>query len=148
MCLSVIRKGDLTTFFDCLRSGFSDTVESKEKAFNVISSVLESLHREDVDPKATHDLITFITADIKSFNYDQLMGFVNICLESIRTENSKTVYWKDFLPQLLKEISGIECLLANAILITGMEYRDIIIKRIINAVWRLDILCPLAAMFK
>lgn len=148
MCLLAIRKGELTTFFDCLLSGFSDTVESKEKAFNVISFVLDSLHREDLDPKATSDLITYIISDIKSFSYDQIMGFVNICLDSIRTENSKTEYWKDFLPLLLKEVSGVECLIANAILITGKEYRDVIVKRIINAVWRLEILCPLAAMFK
>lgn len=148
ICESAILNNDINTFFHYLLKGFTDSDESKEQRFNIVSFVLNLLNREELNTKSTLDLITRICVDLDSFTHDQTVRLVESCIESIRQPQSRTVYWKDFLPQLITIVYGIPSLLADGIRMTGVEYRSAIIKNLTLLQWRLDILTPLAAMFK
>lgn len=129
--------------------GFTETDESKEKRFNVVAGVLKCLNKEELQMKATLDLVTRLCLDLDSFTNDQIVCLVESCLDSIRQQDSRTVYWKDFLPQLINSIFNLSgSLQVNGIAMSSMEYRSAIIKNITLFKWRLEILTPLAAMFK
>lgn len=99
--------------------------------------------------KATINLVTRICVDLESYTNDQIVAFVESCLDSIRQKDSQTVYWKDFLPQLISKVYNLKDVLnVGGISMSGLEYRSAIIKNITLFTWRLEILTPLAAMFK
>lgn len=128
--------------------GFTDSTESKDKRLNVVLFILKCCNRIELSMKCTLDLVTRLCADLESFPNDHIIQFVETCIDSIRLEESKTVYWKDFLPQLLAIVCNLASVDVNGIPMSGVEYRSAILKNITLLKWRLDILTPLAAMFK
>lgn len=129
--------------------GFSDTEEASQKRFNAVKFTLNSLNRLELNIKSTLDLVTRICLDLESFSNEQIVRLVEDCSASIRHAESKTVYWKDLLPQLFNIILTQKVPVnVEGITMSGTEYRSAIIKNLLVSNWRLEILTPLAAMFK
>lgn len=149
ICQETVKDNDINTFLHYLLKGFTDCEESKEKRFNVINFILKTLDNEELNMKLTLDLITRISVDLDTYSNAQIVKLAEQCVSSIRKKDSKTVYWKDLIPQLIGNIRNIkEEIHVNDISMTGSEYRSAIIKNITLISWRLEILTPLAAMFK
>lgn len=148
ICRESLLVNDINTFFHYLLKGFNDTEESREKRFKVISFVLDLLNTEELNIKSTLDLITRICLDLESFSVDHVVRFVENCTESIRKQDSQTVYWKDFLPQLISVILSTQSVNVDGIPMSGVEYRSAIVKNITLINWRLSILTPISSMFK
>lgn len=128
--------------------GFTDTEESKAKRFLVVDYILKCCNREELNMRSTLDLITRICVDLDSFKNEHIVQLTESCLDSMRLQGSQTVYWKDLLPQLIANILKAPLLDVNGISMSGLEYRSAIIKNITLFKWRLEILTPLASMFK
>lgn len=128
--------------------GMIDSSETQKKRFEVVFYILAQCNEEEMNMKSTLDLVTRICVDVDSYLPDQIIQFVEQCLDSLKLKDSKTVYWKDFLPQLINVLFKIPVLDVNGITMSGVEYRSAIIKNIMLFKWRLEILTPLASMFR
>lgn len=119
------------------------------KRFLVVDYILKCCNRDELNIQSTLDLVTRICVDLEtSFKNEHIVQLIESCLDSIRLQGSQTVYWKDLLPQLIHLIMKVPLLDVNGISMSGLEYRSAIIKNLTLFKWRLEILTPLASMFK
>lgn len=113
-----------------------------------MSFVLLTCNQDELNIKSTLDMVTRICLDLDCFTNAQIVDLIESCLTSIRQQDSKTVYWKDLLPQLISVIFNKQTLNVGDIEMSGVEYRSAIVKNITMFNWRQSILTPIAAMFK
>lgn len=68
--------------------------------------------------------------------------------ESMRCGDAKCVGWKDLFPPVLKLVSDYPKLMVNGIVTTGAQYRQQCINTLVMMKWQLQILTPIAMMFR
>lgn len=148
ICVKKLRDGDINVLFNFMMQGFSESAESKEKRFKVVMAIFRCLIEVDLSTKETVGLITRLFVDLGTFSSSDLVELIELCLEMIRKIDSKTLCWKDLLPQLVLLVNGIPKIEVNNIEMSGPEYRSVVVKNICLMRWQVNILTPIASMFK
>lgn len=98
--------------------------------------------------KQAFDLVTRLYVDLPKFSTDNLIELVELCLEQIRSDNVKSIAWKDLLPEVLTLVSAMPNIIVNGIPMAGSDFRRDTIRNIITMKWQNGTLTPLANMFR
>lgn len=146
---SKLGRNDCTTFWNYLLLGFKPSnYDSKEKRFACVKCFLDGLLKVELSYKQTYDLITRLCQDLNTFPSDQLIEILEHCTDGLRTGDPKCVGWKDLLPETLNVLAAMPRLSVNSISMSGKEYRDMTVKNLCTMKWPIEVMTPIADMFK
>ncbi|XP_055838956.1 Fanconi anemia group I protein [Episyrphus balteatus] len=141
-------RSDCAAFWNYLLQGFSRNAESKAKRFTCVQAFLTEISKVELTYKQMYDLITRLCLDLPSFTSEQLINIVDHCVDAIKIGDPKCVGWKELLPETISVLSNVSALDVNGMVIPGSEYRDTIVKNICFMKWPIEILTPIADMFR
>ncbi|XP_037050583.1 Fanconi anemia group I protein isoform X1 [Bradysia coprophila] len=136
------------SYWDAILIGTDSLSEGDDKRFKIVSTVLDQLNKVVVTQKHAYDIISRLFIDLPKFTPAQLIEFTEYCTESMRCGEAKCVGWKDLFPPVLKLVSDYQKVMVNGIVTTGAQFRQQCIQSLIMMKWPVQILTPIAMMFR
>ncbi|XP_055381041.1 uncharacterized protein LOC129611763 [Condylostylus longicornis] len=144
-----VREGGVN-FWNYLLKGFalcSNNESCNQRRFECVEMFLRELSITELSYKQTYDLITRLCGELLFFRNSQLLTIIEICNDSIRFGDSKLVWWKDIFPEALALICNQEKLEVDGVSMSGIEYKNNMVKFLFSMKWNLSTLTALANMF-
>ncbi|XP_053963260.1 Fanconi anemia group I protein homolog [Anastrepha ludens] len=143
-------RNDCVSFWSYLFEGlsFGYNRDMVEKRFACVKCMLDGLQEVELCYKQTYDLIIRLCHHLSTFPPKQLIEILEICIDGIRMGDRKYICWKNLLPDVLSVLAHQPQILLNGITMRGQEFRDNIIRSLTTMRWPLEIVTPIADMFK
>ncbi|XP_036335817.1 Fanconi anemia group I protein homolog [Rhagoletis pomonella] len=110
--------------------------------------MLDTLQTVELSYKQTYDVVIRLCHHLSTFPSKQLIEILEICIDGVRMGDRKYICWKDLLPDVLNLLAQHPQIFVNGIPMRGSEYRANIISSLTSLRWPIEILTPLADLFK
>lgn len=145
---SKLGRSDCAVFWNYLLQGFSREADSRGKRFHCVQAFLSEISKVELTYKQMYDLITRLCLELPNFTSEQLLTIVEHCVDAIKIGDPKCVGWKDLLPETISVLSNVSTIDVNGVKMSGSEYRNKVVNNILTMKWPIEVLIPIADMFR
>ncbi|XP_050526595.1 Fanconi anemia group I protein-like isoform X2 [Daktulosphaira vitifoliae] len=144
-----IYKQDGPKILEYVLVGLSVITDSQPIVAKVYEYVLKTICTADISEIVKISIINQLSLEINKLSTKHLIKFIKICKKDIESSNKNSIQvWKELMPQMLKIISEENTVRTEGIELSGVDFKEKIIKDICCSKVDVDIILPLALMFR
>jgi FANCI solenoid 1 len=124
-------------------------LDDEEKLFEFIEKVLPKLNRDQLSTKVLNDFYHRLCIELSRFSLEFCVKVASMCKGRIQFGDPKACFFKDILPATLQILAKDDrSITFDGVTKTSSEYRDQIIKEILDNPFKVTILTSITSMFK
>jgi FANCI solenoid 1 len=132
-----------------LWSALLANLDDEEKVFEFIEEVLPKLNRDQLSTKVLGDFYSRLCIELSRFSLEFCVKLANMCKGRIQFGDPRACFFKDVLPCILQILAKDDrSITFDGVTKTSSEYRDQIIKEILENPFKATILTAITSMFK
>lgn len=142
-----ITSANFTEIWNLILSSFKETEDCHEKRTALSLCILNQLEETDIPTSRINAIINRLSLELPKFRSNDLAKLCGFCLESIQSQKSIKIGWKDLLPEVLNVLVERETVTIDDLDYSGMEYKSNFINTLCMTYWSPSTVTNLVSIF-